>query len=95
MKFLVSGANGLIGSALVKSLEKDGHEILRLSHSDSEGDATTATWLPEDGKFSDTQQAKLQGVEAAFHLAGENVFGRWDKQKSRLFARVGLQAHTS
>lgn len=81
MKILVSGASGLIGSALVSTLQGDGHEILRLSHSDSDGDATTATWQPEKGIFADAQQAKLQGVEAAFHLAGENVFGRWNEAK--------------
>jgi uncharacterized protein (TIGR01777 family) len=83
MKILVSGASGLIGSALVSTLASDGHEILRLSHSDSDGDATTATWQPENGDFPDAQKAKLQGVEAAFHLAGENVFGRWDEDKKR------------
>ena len=83
MKILVSGASGLIGSALVESLEKDGHEIMRLSHSDSEGDASIATWQPAAGKFPDEQKEKLHGVEAAFHLAGENVFGRWNEEKKR------------
>jgi uncharacterized protein (TIGR01777 family) len=91
MKILISGASGLIGSALVQTLENDGHEILRLSHSDSDGDASTATWQPEKGIFPDAQKAKLQGLEAAFHLAGENVFGRWDDDKKRAIrdSRVG------
>ncbi len=91
MKILVSGASGLIGSALVQSFQNEGHEILRLSHSDSAGDATTATWQPEKGEFPEAQKAKLKGVEAAFHLAGENVFGRWGEAKKQSIreSRVG------
>lgn len=80
MKILISGASGLIGSALTKSLEADGHEVLRLSRS-APRDETSVQWQPEAGRFESSEKQKLEGVEAAFHLAGENVFGRWTDEK--------------
>ncbi|MCX7826680.1 MAG: TIGR01777 family oxidoreductase [Verrucomicrobiae bacterium] len=32
MKVLITGSSGLVGSALVESLQRDGHDITRLSH---------------------------------------------------------------
>lgn len=83
MKILISGASGLIGSALSASFEADGHQVLRLSRADSKRRADTShiTWQPESGRFEISELEKLAGVEAAFHLAGESVLGRWSRHK--------------
>jgi len=84
MKILISGASGLIGSALSASLEADGHLVLRLSREASK-DRDSIQWQPESGRFDIREMEKLAGVEAAFHLAGESVFGRWsDDKKTRI-----------
>jgi uncharacterized protein (TIGR01777 family) len=83
MKILVSGATGFIGSALCASLENDGHGVLRLSRGEPKrkGDPSFVQWQPDSGRFDIAQLEKLDGIEAAIHLAGENVIGRWSEER--------------
>lgn len=87
MRVAVSGASGLIGSALVPSLEAAGHEVLRLVRREPEG-STEVGWDPEGGTID---AAALAGVAAIVHLAGENVGQRWTKKRRSdiLHSRVG------
>jgi uncharacterized protein len=80
MKLLISGSHGLVGQALVKSLEADGHEIFRLvrhaPNSDSE-----IEWSPDRYSIA---LARLEGFDAVVHLAGESIAsGRWNEEKKR------------
>lgn len=83
MTILISGASGLIGSALTQSLESDGHRVLRLTRSEPSGRSSRelVSWQPEIGRFEIGEMEKLQGVEAVVHLAGESILGRWTKEK--------------
>ena len=77
MKVAVTGATGLIGSALVPFLSSGGHEAvpLRRGTGRSGGDSDPASWNPETGAVS---AAALDGLDAVVHLAGENIAGgRW------------------
>ncbi|MHB1738123.1 MAG: TIGR01777 family oxidoreductase [Actinomycetes bacterium] len=69
MRYAVTGSTGLIGSALVRSLRRDGHEVLRLVRRPP-GRPDEAAWDPYAGTV-DT--ARLDGVEAVVHLAGAGV----------------------
>ncbi len=82
MKVAVTGATGLIGSALVKFLEGNEYEIVSLRRSSTEIDFIK-TWNPLDATFSD---GAMDGVDAIVHLAGENIASRrWTKeQKTRI-----------
>jgi uncharacterized protein (TIGR01777 family) len=72
MKVAVTGASGLIGSALVPHLRSEGHDVLRLVRARSTAD-DAAVW---DGRRLDP--ACLDGVDAVVHLAGAPVAGkRW------------------
>ena len=80
MKLLISGSHGLVGKALVKSLEAKGHEIFRLvrraPNSDSE-----IEWSPDRYSIA---LARLEGFDLVVHLAGESIAsGRWDEEKKR------------
>jgi uncharacterized protein (TIGR01777 family) len=78
MNVLVSGATGLIGSALIPELEAGGHTVNRLTRTQrSEGDIR---WDPEAGKI----EGDLAGFDAVVHLAGESIAeGRWTTEKKR------------
>ncbi|GGJ47753.1 TIGR01777 family oxidoreductase [Streptomyces brasiliensis] len=81
-RIAVAGASGLIGSALVRSLAADGHEVVRLVRRASHGDAEVC-WDPE-GRYVDA--ASLAGCDVVVNLAGAGVGDhRWtDAYKKRV-----------
>jgi NAD dependent epimerase/dehydratase family enzyme len=81
MKILVTGASGLVGSALVPYLTLKGHEVVRLVRAPPKAGAAEIQWDAEKG-FTDL--AQLEGFDAVIHLAGENISdGRWTDEKKR------------
>jgi uncharacterized protein (TIGR01777 family) len=72
MKIVVSGASGLIGSALVSAARADGHEVLRLVRRVPSA-ADEVRWDPGSGQVD---SRRLTGVDAAVHLAGAGVGDR-------------------
>jgi uncharacterized protein (TIGR01777 family) len=80
MKALISGSHGLVGSALISSLESDGHEVVRLVRH-APGADSEIEWSPERYSIA---LARLEGFEAIVHLAGESIAdGRWNEEKKR------------
>lgn len=80
MRVLVTGSTGLVGTALVRALRDKGHEVVRAVRKEPVK-ADELLWNPEEGRV-DT--ARLGGLEAAVHLAGENIAdGRWTDEKKR------------
>lgn len=77
MRVLVTGARGLIGSALVDRLVPDGHEVVRLVRSEP-ARRGEYRWDPTAGQLD---PAALEAVDAVVHLAGETVAGRWTAGK--------------
>ncbi|MEU9316613.1 TIGR01777 family oxidoreductase [Streptomyces sp. NPDC048295] len=68
-RIAVTGASGLIGAALVRSLRADGHEVVRLvRHPARAGDEVE--WDPKRG-YVDV--AGLVGCDAVVHLAGAGI----------------------
>ena len=81
MKILVSGSHGLVGSALIKSLTEDNHEVVRLVRHAAAAGAPEIEWHPDKGQL-DAQ--KLEAIDAVIHLAGESIAtGRWTDEKKR------------
>jgi len=77
MNILISGASGLIGSALVPHLQKKGHHVLNLTRNKNRQD--DIVWNPARGILNLPSSTK---IDAVIHLAGENIAdGRWNKQK--------------
>jgi uncharacterized protein len=68
-RIAVAGASGLIGSALVRSLAADGHEVVRLVRRAARGE-DEVRWDPE-GQYVDA--AGLAGCEAVVNLAGAGI----------------------
>ena len=85
MKVAVTGASGLIGSALVSELENRGDQVLRIGRTArQEGDIV---WDPMEGTLD---PALIEAVDAVVNLAGETIEGRWtaEKKKKILESRV-------
>ena len=79
MKVVVTGSTGLVGSALLPFLKSKGHEVVRLVRSKAHTGADEVYWDPSKG-FEDT--SRLEGLDAAVHLAGESIAeGRWTEAK--------------
>ena len=68
-RIAVAGASGLIGAALVRSLDAEGHEVVRLVRRAARGEDEVC-WDPE-GSYVDT--AGLAGCDAVVNLAGAGV----------------------
>lgn len=80
-RIAVAGASGLIGSALVRSLTADGHEVVRLVRREPRG-ADEVRWDPERGRVD---AAGLTGCDVVVNLAGAGVGERrWTPEYKRL-----------
>jgi uncharacterized protein (TIGR01777 family) len=81
MRILISGASGLIGSALSSRLSADGHTVSRLVRRDAK--AGEFTWDPAAGKLD---PAAFDGCDAVINLSGAGIGDkRWtDEYKSEL-----------
>jgi uncharacterized protein len=73
---LISGASGLMGSALVPSLESHGFEVTRLVRRGAP-EAGTVHWDP----MRAIPPELISGFDVVIHLSGENVAGRWTATK--------------
>ena len=68
-KIAVTGASGLIGSALCAQLKSDGHQVLKLVRRPPRL-SDEVSWDPQRGEIN---LDLLEGVDAVFHLAGAGV----------------------
>ncbi|MEU6924665.1 MULTISPECIES: TIGR01777 family oxidoreductase [unclassified Streptomyces] len=79
-RIAVSGASGLVGTALVRSLRADGHEVVRLVRRPARS-GDEVEWDPRRG-YVDV--AGLVGCDAVVHLAGAGVGDhRWTEAYKR------------
>jgi hypothetical protein len=77
MRIAITGSSGLIGSALVRVLHADGHDVLRLVRGEPAA-ADEMRWDPDHRQIDDVV---LDGVDAVIHLAGVGVADkRWTEQ---------------
>ena len=86
MRIAITGASGLIGTALTTALGDAGHELRHVVRHAPTGPAEVR-WDIDAGTID---AAGLEGVEAIVHLAGENIGQRWsdDVRRRVLDSRV-------
>ncbi len=76
MRVLVSGASGLIGSALIPLLTTRGHTVTRLVRNNP-GDSDVL-WNPKEGTVDPPD---LSDFDAVIHLAAEPISQRWTPEQ--------------
>ncbi len=83
MRIAITGASGLIGTALTAMLQGGGHTVLPITRNEASKDPDAIFWQPRQGII---ESEKLEGLDAVIHLAGENIFAlRWtDEKKERI-----------
>ncbi len=75
----ITGASGLVGTALCAFLSTGGHRVIRLVRGEPV-DRTERNWNP-----SDPDPTALEGVDAVIHLAGATIAGRFtQRHKERI-----------
>lgn len=86
MKILITGSSGLVGSALVNSLQRGGNTVGRLLRPQSSVQATDGAhvvamrWNPETGELD----SAAAGADAVVNLAGVSVAsGRWTEERKK------------
>jgi uncharacterized protein len=72
MLVAVTGASGLIGTAVVRRLQAEGHQVLRLTRSRPSG-PDQVQWDPMAGRLDPDALAK---ADAVVHLAARNIGDR-------------------
>lgn len=88
MKIAMTGASGLIGSALVPHLRAQGHEVIRFVRRPANS-ADEVTWDPAAGSVD---LAALEGTDAVVNLSGAGV---GDKRWTDAYKREILESRVS
>ena len=101
MKVLVTGSTGLIGTALVSLLAREGHTVWRMRRPQSvvtggEKEVFDVAWNPATGElggapFSDKSDKDI-GADVVVNLAGASIAGgRWTAERKELLraSRIG------
>jgi uncharacterized protein (TIGR01777 family) len=93
MDVAITGASGLIGGALSRALERDGHRVARLVRPqtrDPGGDAIR--WDPVEGSI---EAEGLEGIDAVVHMAGVGIGDkRWTEAHKREVLRSRTEGTT-
>jgi uncharacterized protein len=80
MRIAVTGASGLIGTALSAALRGDGHDVRPVTRGAASGPGAIV-WDPMAGEID---AAAFEGVDAVVHLAGANIGSkRWSEKTKR------------
>jgi uncharacterized protein (TIGR01777 family) len=83
VKIAISGASGLIGRRLLKTLAADGHSLHVLSRhagTNLPGNVKLFVWDPMKG---DPPAEAIRDIDAVIHLAGEPIAQRWNEDVKR------------
>lgn len=85
MRVLVTGASGLIGSALCDSLLGRGDEVIGLSRNPAKAGEREpkVSWHPWEPTLERPPAEAFDGVDGVVHLLGEKINQRWTDEAKR------------
>lgn len=93
MKIAIAGGTGFVGTALIKALIKEQHELFILTRSPDiykkQADISYVGWLYEGA----TPEQELNEVDVFINLAGESLnSGRWTTERKRRIVESRITA---
>lgn len=80
MNILISGASGLVGTALNSQLIQKGYKVHKLVRKKEQTDKEHFYWNPEN---ADIDLSAFDNVKAVINLSGENISALWTKSKKK------------
>ena len=85
MRILVTGASGMIGSALCDALLARGDEVVGLSRDPEKARQTNPTvrWFAWQATLERPPAEAFEGVEGVVNLIGEPINQRWNEESKR------------
>lgn len=85
MKVLVTGASGLIGSALCDSLFARGDDVVGLTRDPARARSANprVSWHAWEPTLERPPAAAFEGVDGVVHLLGEKINQRWSEEAKR------------
>jgi uncharacterized protein (TIGR01777 family) len=90
LRIVISGASGLIGTALKAFLMTGGHQVRVLVRHPADRSKREIQWDPAAGKID---AEALEGVDAVVHLSGESLSaGRWTDDRKKRFIGSRLKS---
>ncbi|VXB61068.1 Cell division inhibitor [Arthrobacter sp. 9V] len=88
MRIVMSGASGMIGTALSEQLTAEGNEVIRLVRRPAES-AFEWTWDPDKGELDETV---LDGADAVVNLSGAGIGDRpWTKRRIKVLTESRIR----
>ena len=82
LRILISGASGLVGSALSEFLRQQNHKVVSLVRRPVANIDNEILWKPSEDWLD---PASIENFDAIVHLAGENIADkRWNDERKRL-----------
>ena len=89
MNVVVSGASGLVGSALQPVLRRAGHNVFRLVRGRPVQASDEIGWDPGEGTID---RERLEACDAIINLAGETIGRRWSAARRERILRSRVEA---
>lgn len=88
MRIVMSGASGMIGSALAEQLTAEGNEVVRLVRRPAKT-AREWAWDPDKGELD---ESVLEGADAVVNLSGAGIGDRpWTKRRIQVLTESRLR----
>lgn len=80
MKIVMTGASGFVGSHLIPALLERGHTLTVFDHNQP---AFPVAFVPADLGSSELPLEPFKDADAVIHLAGRNIFAKWNAQNKK------------